>query len=698
MPDSFPPRSMRERMISKPTVAWAGVGVVAAVVLLWIGCRENKPATATSSSNQQRNFRDADKGESLLKAATSQLADLPAAVDTDLHPPTVILDSRKSADGKDVLASCKAAPHSMEESYNLIEVSTGNGRFRSLGVQAGDILKYYVVDDKTVDEDSRNAGYTRKLAMDLNVAQVLDDNTLLLEAGLNQAVQPAKIEIWRNSDERQSEIHDQLRLYEVYRKPPIGWEPTPDFQVMTQVMAWLNQWIRQVEPKANWHPDPQLETLPTELRSDKEFASRIAAEALAARSFLPEDSRDIQEAIWARDVARWAHGEGFDHVSRATALFDWTIRNIQLEAAGDLPPRRPWQTLLYGRGSAKERALVFALLCRQQGIDVVIVSLLPKGGAGDGKGPPKTDGEFWLPAVFANGQLYLYDVTLGLPVPDAKGSGVATLEEVRANDALLRQLDLDGDKYPVTAEMLKNVEIDLVASPFALSRRASQMEANLAGDDRLSLTARPSELAGKLKGVAGVGVVRLWDFPFQTVRDQLVLGKTARHNEALAFEPFAMRPGLWKGRTRHFQGQHSEALGDTTEHKQQTKSSDGYLSRSVRPTDREIAESNTENKRRVDIASKLDAGYWVGLMSFDDHKYEVAATWLKRPELTAAGSPWAAGANYNLARTWEALGKLDAAIALLENDTSPQQHGNKLRARMLKSRQKSAKATGKAGE
>src|SRR6185312_8442319 len=97
---------------------------------------------------------------------------------------------------------------------------------------------------------------------------------------------------------------------------------------------------------------------------------------------------------------------------------------------------------------------------------------------------------------------------------------------------------------------------------------------------------------------------------------------------------------------------------------------DGYLSKSVRPTGKEIAESGSEDKRRVDTMSKLSAAYWVGLMSFDDSKFSVAQSWLSRPELTAAGSPWAFGATYNLARALEAQGKFDEAASLLEHDTS----------------------------
>jgi hypothetical protein len=671
-----------------------------ALGLAFSGCHE--AASTSTKQAQQAELRQADRGEALLKAAAAQLSDLPAAVDTELRPPVVLLDSRKSADGKDVVAICMSSPKGPADVFNVVKVPSGNSRFRSLGVRPGDILKYYVKEDETVDPDSRSVGFSRQLAIDLSVAQVIDDSTLIIESGLNQPVeQPRKIEVWRYADDRLQEIHQSLTLYEVYRRPPIGWEPAPDDRILLQVMAWLNQWIRQSDPKTDWQRDPLIDTLDANLRGDAELAKRISIEALAARVFQPDDTRHIQdkdarhiqEAIWLRDISRWAHGDGFDDVARATAIFDWTVRNIQLESDDESVPRRPWQTLLYGRGTAEQRAWVFARLGRQLGLDIVILSI-PPAAAADGKSAPKSAAaKFWLPAVFSEGKMYLFDTRLGLPVPGPDGKGVATLEQVRKDGSLLRKLDIEGANYPISAESLKSVEIDLVADPFSLARRASQMEANLSGDDRLILAAKPSELAGRLKVIPGVSAIRLWGFPFQTLSEQLSLGKSARHREALAFEPFAMRPGLWKGRTRHFQGRHEDALGDNLDRKasENKKTSDGYLSRSVRPTGREIAESTSDDKRRVDIASKLSAAYWVGLMSFDDGKFAVAQSWLSRPELTAAGSPWVFGATYNLARALEAQGKFDAAAALLERDTSPQQHGNKLRARVLKSKPKPAK-------
>src|SRR5262249_42388423 len=150
---------------------------------------------------------------------------------------------------------------------------------------------------------------------DLVVAQVLDDNTLLIEIGLNQPVTPArKLEIWHYADDRLREIHQKLGLYEVYRRPAIGWEPAPDDAALGQVMAWLNQWIRQSDPKTDWKRDELIDTIDAKLKDDAELKKRISRDALTARAFEPDDARHIQEAIWLRDISRWAHGEAFDDV------------------------------------------------------------------------------------------------------------------------------------------------------------------------------------------------------------------------------------------------------------------------------------------------------------------------------------------------------------------------------------------------
>ena len=120
-----------------------------------------------------------------------------------------------------------------------------------------------------------------------------------------------------------------------------------------------------------------------------------------------------------------------------------------------------------------------------------------------------------------------------------------------------------------------------------------------------------------------IAEVRLWQLPFETLRDQLSLLPPGRRREVIAFEPLATRPKLWKARVRHFQGrqqgseeqaatQLSDVVNDHGEAAQL------YTDRSVRPTDREIGKNQSNDKRRVDTAAKLSATYWLGLLSFDD--------------------------------------------------------------------------------
>jgi hypothetical protein len=347
--------------------------------------------------------------------------------------------------------------------------------------------------------------------------------------------------------------------------------------------------------------------------------------------------------------------------------------------------------LLFGRGTAEQRAWVFALLCRQLELDVVMLATKPPAQPADAPQTEQGEARFWLPALVLGEELHLFDTRLGLAIPGADGQGVATLKQVAEDDALLRQLDLEGAPYPITADLLKDVTAYAVADWFDLSRRALQVEQKLTGDDRLVLSADPSALAERLNKMPQIGQVRLWELPLATLRDQLALLPPARRREVYAFEPLATRPKLWKARMRHFQGRREGGDEQTSTEptdviNDHSESAQLYTDKSVRPTDREIARNQFNDKRRVDNAAKLQATFWLGLLSFDDVKYDVAAHWFGRPELSDQASPWAHGARYNLARTFEALGKLEEAIPLLEQDDSPQQNGNKLRARILKSR------------
>ena len=240
-------------------------------------------------------------------------------------------------------------------------------------MQPGDIVKLYYT---LYDQQNQENDIGRTVSTELTVAQVINDNTLLVAAGINQPIsEPHKIEIWRYVDDRLEDIAQRLRQYVEIRQPVFDWEPSPDDRVLKQIVERLNQWMRQSEPKIDWTADPLLATLDPTIAGDDRLAPLITPAALADPVIQPNEGRLIQEAVWLRDISRWAQGDSFDAVARATKLFDWTVRNIQLDADDKALPMRPWQTIANGHGTAEERAWVFALLCRQQGLDVVMLAV-----------------------------------------------------------------------------------------------------------------------------------------------------------------------------------------------------------------------------------------------------------------------------------------------------------------------------------
>ena len=81
---------------------------------------------------------------------------------------------------------------------------------------------------------------------------------------------------------------------------------------------------------------------------------------------------------------------------------------------------------------------------------------------------------------------------------------------------------------------------------------------------------------------------------------------------------------------------------------------------------------------------KRTATYWLSLVQYDDERYETAMSWLEgRVMVPSQRSFWEPAARYNLARTAERLDDIDGAIERYKTEGDPQEHGNRIRARLL---------------
>ena len=112
-------------------------------------------------------------------------------------------------------------------------------------------------------------------------------------------------------------------------------------------------------------------------------------------------------------------------------------------------------------------------------------------GLPDGEGRPFRS---WCPAALADGQIYLFDSRLGLPLPSQTGGEVATLAQVKTRAELLRPFSAADLPYDVDFAQARQAEPLLACPLSALAPRMRRLEARLAETNRPHLAAEPVAL------------------------------------------------------------------------------------------------------------------------------------------------------------------------------------------------------------
>jgi tetratricopeptide (TPR) repeat protein len=510
-------------------------------------------------------------------------------------------------------------------------------------------------------------------------------------------------------------------------------------QPLQRTIFYLNQWLASSDAaKAPWSEDRLLDNLPRALRITP------GLERLGKLQFSTDDIVYLQQTLWLHDIASRAAKERSpasltpwlkeiessiglpeaEQLATAERLFDWTIRNLQLDPLPPPPKQReatagsknadpvapamegevgpgyghvPFQLLLFGRGDAHERARIFILLCRQMGIDAVMLGIKEKDAP-----LPRA----WTPAILVAGQLYLFEPGLGLPIPGPGGKGIATLDQLVADPKLLRQLDVEGlPPYPVAENDLSSIVALVDAEPAALSRRMQLLQAALPAGSRYALAIQARPLAVKLQ--PSKLDVSLWRVPFEALLYQI------GQQQALARDPnaarefsvqsaiFAPERPLMKARNLHLQGRYQNeeqkkgARALYLECRPPDAEMDKMLSsdyfRKLVGLDQALPQDPAQRQALIEHfvaiarAGKFNATYWLGLTYYEAGNYATAIEWLGERTLEVfPPGPWIPGARYNLARCYEQLGQAELARKWLESDKdSPQRHGNLLRARRM---------------
>lgn len=512
---------------------------------------------------------------------------------------------------------------------------------------------------------------------------------------------------------------------------------------LTRAVSYLNQWSdEQKLAEKSWQAEPLTKKLPGDLRIDR------LQELLGMPAFIPADLSYLQEAAWAREITRWVTPQpanpdlepwlkkleetaGPDvrlQVNAAERLFDWTICNVALDAfppepkaavasAGDSPDsfapsmrgipgpgytRLPQLSLLTGRGDAWERSRVFIALCRQAGIEVVMLGT---------PGTTLADSKAWISAALIGGKLYLFDAELGLPIPDADG-GIATLDEVVADPKLLRALDLEGiGRYPIGEKELNDI-VALIDSPlYGMSKRMQALEGSLRGDRRLKLAAFAADLPQRLEQTKHVKHVVLWRVSVDAVMfdetSQLLRSRdpAAQLAYQLQFNMYLRPTPLRQAREAYFRGDFSlepprrgarelylAVRPPDAELRRLAIAGDAWMFFGLREPPKSPAETQRLNDQYVSLLrrGKEDATYFLGVCQFEEGAFDLSREWFEKVLIEkAADSPWVGPGRYMLGRSYESLNEWEKAREQYLTDQSPQRYGNILRASAIRRKHKS---------
>jgi hypothetical protein len=126
---------------------------------------------------------------------------------------------------------------------------------------------------------------------------------------------------------------------------------------------------------------------------------------------------------------------------------------------------------------------------------------------------------YWIPGVLVDGNIYLFDTRMGMPIPGPNGKGVATLAQARSQPAILSALSVKSEfPYDVNADALKGAQVHVAGSLSMLAPRMRYLQDLMSASDKINIYVDPEALlqrfqtalsAPELKGVT----LHVWNHP-----------------------------------------------------------------------------------------------------------------------------------------------------------------------------------------
>ena len=305
-----------------------------------------------------------------------------------------------------------------------------------------------------------------------------------------------------------------------------------DFEACRTAVQQLNSYLaRNPGEGSTGLTDAQQKILTERFHLDSGEMTEVSS-----RVFTPLDTNYLESCFLLADSFRSLKVDSDNPLDQIQAAFAWIAREIRLreQEAYLLPPRF---VLSRGWGSSLERATVFSEVADLLGIDSCMVAV--PYGSQDQRGV-----RYWIPGALIDGQIYLFDSRMGIPIPSPDGRGVATLAQARSQPAILASLTVKPEfPYDVNADALKQAEVHVAGSLSMLAPRMRFLQDLMSASDKINISVEPVSLIQRFEkaleapGLKGVSL-HVWNHPgelktpFRALRNFLPLeeGGTDKSN------------------------------------------------------------------------------------------------------------------------------------------------------------------------
>jgi hypothetical protein len=297
-----------------------------------------------------------------------------------------------------------------------------------------------------------------------------------------------------------------------------------------RTVSGLNSWIKSCGADAM-----------REMKLDEAALQMLDANAqrfASAGIYTASDAAYIRDCWVLREltrsiVERTAESGDVDRTeAQVLAIFDWIVRNISLQPLDEERVTLGlFDVMLTGRGTAEDRAWVFAEALRQQRVDAVIVTT---------DSEPTTGGQLasahWIIAVILNNRGLLFDVVSGLPITDGEMPDL-----LNTKTATLQTLS--------THERWKDSSVRLVAQTAAFAPRMLLLQEQLSATDAAilyeELTGGVSEILPLVDRIVAAGSgtwtpgnISIWNYPENRTTASLSRTEDEQKQYATLMRPF----------------------------------------------------------------------------------------------------------------------------------------------------------------